>query len=251
MYSRQDTNDRLAVQFRNYFLSSLSDDDLAVLIPHFSERILGPGDVLFEAGAPVLEVIFPSHAVLSVLIVMRDGQGVECATIGRESAAGLLAALTSGVSTNQVFCQIPGSAMALPAALLKEQALRSPGLLDLTLKHVQLTIAQEEQSVACNARHPAPQRLARWLLLSQDRTGARIVPLTQEYLAVMLGVQRAAVGVAASRLRDEGLIRYSRGQVQILDREGLEHRACECYGAVKATAERVFGGSGAEGREIA
>jgi len=102
-------------------------------------------------------------------------------------------------------------------------------------------IAQEEQSVACNALHGSEPRLARWILQSQDRLNMRVLPLTQDYLAIMLGVQRTTVSAAASQLRDEGLIRYSRGQLEILDRPALEARSCECYAAVKRIHSRLIG----------
>ncbi len=233
------------MKFRNHLLAALTDSDRAALVPFLSEVALDAGETLYEPENRVEVVYFPSHATLSVVSVMRNGDSVECGTVGRESAVGLLAALTGEAAGNRAVCQIAGSAMSLPAAVLRERAMASADLLNLLLRHLQLTIAQEEQSVACNATHPVPARLARWLLLSQDRSATKLLPLTQEYLAAVLGVQRATVSAAAGLLRDEGLIHYSRGQIQILDRPGLERRSCECYAAVRKTLQRLLGATAA------
>jgi CRP-like cAMP-binding protein len=217
------------VIFRNYFLSALPKVDFAAVIPLISEQSLTAGEMISEPGQPVPHVYFPSTAVLSVMTVMANGDRVESSTIGRESATGLLNALSSQPASSMIVAQIAGSAMKMPARALRELAQSSPRLMALTARHIQANVAQVEQSVACNAVHHVDARLARWLLQTGDRVGAAIVPLTQEYLAVMLGVQRTTVSGSAAALRDAGLIRYSRGRVEVLDRPGLERKACECY----------------------
>lgn len=238
-YERQE-NCRGSVIFINRVLSALPKADLGALIPDMVEATWGPGEVLYESGGPVTEAHFPSSAGLSVVKVMDDGTCVECATVGSESAVGLLPALSGGVSSNRTFVQLAGSGISIPAAALRARARQSPALVDLLLRFAQVTLAQEEQSVACNALHETEPRLARWILQSQDRLNARVLPLTQDYLAIMLGVQRTTVGAAASRLKAEGLIRYSRGQLEVLDRPGLERRSCECYGAVRDLQARLL-----------
>ena len=208
-----------------------------------AEVTWGPGEMLYDAGGPVSEAHFPSSAGLSLVSVMGDGTCVECATVGFESAVGLLPALSGGCSSNRTFVQLAGSGISIPAEALRRRAAESPALVDLLLRFAQVVIAQEEQSVACNALHASEPRLARWILQNQDRLNMKVLPLTQDYLAIMLGVQRTTVSAAASQLRDEGLIRYSRGQLEILDRPRLEGRSCECYDAVKRVHARLLGPS--------
>jgi DNA-binding MarR family transcriptional regulator len=205
-----------------------------------AEVTWGPGELLYEVGGPVLEAHFPSSAGLSIVSVMGDGTSVECATVGFEGAVGLLPALSGSVSSNRTFVQLTGSGISIPAASLRKRAAESPDFVDLLLRFAQMVIAQEEQSVACNALHGPEARLARWILQTQDRLNTRPMPLTQEYLAIMLGVQRTTVSASASQLREEGLIRYSRGQLEILDRPRLERRSCECYEAVKQLHSRLL-----------
>ena len=167
-----------------------------------------------------------------VVAVMADGAEVECATVGYEGAVGLLPALSRSLSTTRTYVQLAGAGISISADALRARAAESPGLLELLLRSAQTLIAQEEQSVACNALHGIESRLARWLLICHDRLSIPVLPITQEYLAIMLGVQRTTVNGAAGTLRSEGLIRYSRGQLEILDREALERRSCECYRTV-------------------
>lgn len=230
--------------FRSRILSLIDKADLIALLPDMTEVSWSPGQVLYEMGGPVAQAHFPSTAGLSVVTVMSDGTEVECATVGYESAVGLLAALSGQISTNRTFVQLAGSGISVDAAALRRQAARSPALLDLLLRAVQTLIAQEEQSVACNALHDTAPRLARWLLICQDRLDTTQMTITQEYLAVMLGVQRTTVNAAAGVLRSEGLIRYSRGQVEILDRPALQRRACECYRAVNLMYDRLLAAPG-------
>lgn len=220
------------MKFRNLLLSALSSTDLNRLFPLMQEVALRQGEIVHDAGEAVPGVYFPSSAVLSVVTVMRDGASVETATIGHEGAAGLLAGLTGMGSRNRVFAQIAGGAVRLPANGLREAAMESPALMDLILRAAQASVAEAEQSVGCNALHDATARLARWLLLTQDRTGGGDFPLTQDYMAVMVGVQRTTISAVASDLKARGLIHYTRGNVKVIDRAGLQAAACECYAAV-------------------
>jgi CRP-like cAMP-binding protein len=219
--------------FRNYLLSALPESDKAALTPNCMEVSLGGGEIVFEPDRPVEFVLFPSTTVLSEVRVMADGRQVETATIGVESLSGLLSALTGEPARNRTFAQIAGGAIRLPAARLRAQAAASAPLMHLLLRHLHANSAQAEQSVACNALHHVAARLARWLLMTSDRTGRPTVALTQDYLAVMVGAQRTTVSGGAAALKARGLIRYSRGQIDIIDRAGLEHAACECYAAVR------------------
>ena len=220
----------------NDVLSGLSMSQMARVSPFLSEIQLAAGQSVHEPGQRVDAVYFPSDAVLSVVTVMLDGRSVEAATIGNESVAGVVSALAGVPAHARTFAQIAGGALKMPAWALAEQVSADATLLKSFLGHVHKDIAQAEQSVACNAIHSATERLARWLLLSQDRVGSSRIALTQEYLSIMLGVQRTTVTSVAQYLRSKGLIIYTRGRIDILDREGLEHAACECY-AVNKRAE--------------
>lgn len=226
--------------FRNRILSIIEKADLVALLPHMTEVAWGASLGIYEVGAPVTAVHFPSSAGLSIVAVMADGAEVECATVGYEGAVGILPALSGADSSNRTYVQLAGSGISISAAALRERAGQSPALMELLLRSAQTLVAQEEQSVACNALHDIEARLARWLLICHDRLDTPVMPVTQEYLAIMLGVQRTTVSGAAGVLRREGLIRYSRGQLEIADREGLEARSCECYGAVLRMYDRLL-----------
>ena len=207
------------------------------------------GEVLYEPERAVEWVYFPITCVLSVVNVMRDGRTVESATVGRESVVGVLNALGSRDAVNRTLVQIAGEAIRLPAGRLNEVALTRPGLMNLLLRHTQANLAQAHQSVACNALHPVNARLCRWLLLSEDRTGSPIVPLTQDYLATMLGVQRTTVTQAMRVLKAGNLISYSRGKIRIADRQGIEDLACECYEVGQAQLDRLVFEDLSKGRD--
>jgi CRP-like cAMP-binding protein len=218
------------VEFRNFLLSAISKTDLDAIGPFLSEISLTKGQVLFEAGADIENVYFPSSAVLSVVAVMRDGRIAESNTIGREGCAGLLNAVGCTPATQRTFAQVPGAAFRLSAAILRQRLEESPKLVRLVFRHASAEAAQIQQFVACNVLHAAEQRLARWLLMTADRTGSDSFSLTQDYMAVMTGVQRTTVSAMASDFKSRGLIAYSRGNVMILDKPGLTAVACECAG---------------------
>jgi CRP-like cAMP-binding protein len=217
----------------------MSSHDLEALSPFLTETALASGELLHEPDHAVESVYFPSSAVLSMVTMMLDGRSVESATIGFESVAGLPSALSGSKSSSRVFAQVAGAAIRVPAARLREQAFNSRPLMQLLLRHVEATISQAQQSAACNALHETGPRLARWLLMTQDRVSGQILPLTQEYLAIMLGVQRTTVTLVASAFKRAGLIDYRRGSITILDREGLERESCECYALIKARFDNL------------
>jgi CRP-like cAMP-binding protein len=225
------------MQFRNFLLTALRADDAAALTPHLREIGLSRGQVLFEPGASVQQIFFPSSACISVTAVMEDGRLIETNTVGRESAAGLLDAITGEPAATRGFAQIAGGAMALPAAVYRARIKESPSLLRLTLLHLRASARQAETGVACNIVHSAESRLARWLLMTQDRTGGPNFDLTQEYLAVMTGVQRTTISQMAAALKQKGVIDYTRGHVTVRDRAALEAHACECYAQMEAQFE--------------
>ena len=225
----------------NHFLDSLNVETFNLLKPYLIEEPLGRNRAICSAGSEIDCVWFPVTAILSVVTVMLNGQDVEACTIGHESAYGLLNALGSSISMDRVIAQVPGEAIRMPSARLKAAASLSMRVTELVVRHAQANAAQTQQSVACNAIHGVEARLCRWLLMTQDRTRGDRLPLTQEFLGFMLGVQRTTVTTAARALQTAGMIRYVRGQIEILDRDGLKAAACECYGAVLEKHAQLLG----------
>ena len=196
--------------------------------------------MLADQGRSVSHAILPLGAVISVVTLMRDGRSVESRTVGREGGFGLLHALGSRLSYEQVTCQIAGPAYRISLDALAEAAGKSRDLTRAIVVHAQATLVQSAQQCACNALHGVDGRLCRWLLLTQDRLGDEVLPLTQEHLSIMLGVQRTTVTAAALGLQAHGLIAYSRGKIRVLDRAGLMRGACECYGATESAVQDIL-----------
>jgi CRP-like cAMP-binding protein len=227
---------------RNRLLATLEPDDLYHLAPHLKRVHLERGTVLLEPHAELQYVWWPEDCVISLVIPTREGGSAEAATIGREGMVGFIAAL--GVSPRALardVVQVPGRALCLPLATLREAFAASPRIRQVCLCYVAALIAHVLQSVACNALHTVEARLVRWLLLFQDRIdGIGTLPITQELLAEILGVQRTTVTTAARALQQAGLIAYKWGSVTVLDRAGLERVSCECYGVIREHHERVL-----------
>jgi CRP-like cAMP-binding protein len=187
----------------------------------------------FEPERPIQHVYFPLTAVFSMVATAAGDVSVEVATVGREGMLGLPVFLGASSSPHAAFCQVPGRAVQLGADGLRESLNRGGALHAALGKVTQATMVQIAQNVACNAAHSMEQRASRWLLSTQDRVGADVFPMTQDFLAQMLAVRRQTVSETASRLQDRGLISYSRGTMTIVDRPGLESAACECYQVVR------------------
>jgi CRP-like cAMP-binding protein len=226
---------------RNHFLAGLSSADFELLQPDLEHLELVRDDLLADPHAPLDWVYFPMSSIVSVIVVMKDGREIESRTIGRESGYGLLNALGSKISFERLKVQVSGEACRLPIRALSDAVTRSETLLRAVACHGQATILQSAQSTACNALHEVEARLCRWLLMTQDRLDSPRLPLTQEHLSIMLGVQRTTVTGAAQELQEVGLISYSRGKIAVVDRPGLERRACECYFAIQEGVTTMTG----------
>lgn len=228
------------MRFENHFLEALSGLDLEELRPHLAVVTLERNQLLDEALQRVDFVYLPIDSILSVLTVMKDGSQVESRTIGREGGYGLLQAIGAPITYERTICQVGGQAWRVPLEEMRRAARQSNGVREAIVRHAQASLIQAAQSTACNTLHRADQRLCRWLLLTQDRLDSDIVPLTQEHLAIMLGVQRTTVTAMASQLQDKGVISYSRGKIRVLDREAMKRCACECYEAIQQGVSMIL-----------
>lgn len=225
---------------KNRLLASLTPADFARLSPQLTLIEMEKGRIICDPGDPIETVYFPHDCVISLMTLMENGAAIESATIGREGAFGLMAAIAPRQSMSRAIVQVPGRASRMSATALAEAVRHAPGLAGLIDRHNDALFGHAIQSVACNALHAVEARFCRWLLSCRDRIDGDTVSLTQEFLADMLGVQRTTVTAVAGALQTKGLIRYRRGVVDILDRPGLEATACECYDAVRRTYERLL-----------
>jgi CRP-like cAMP-binding protein len=188
------------------------------------------GEVLYEPEDPVDWVYFPEQGLISLLSVMLSGTAVETAVVGSEGGVGFLEAVGAGVTFSRALVQVDLLVMRVPAKAYVAAFDASPSLRRTVSSHIELALAEARQTLACQTHHSHEQRLAWWLLECQDRTGGESrLPLKQDFLASMLGVQRSTVSQVASALKNDGLLDYNRGLIEILDRPGLEKRSCECY----------------------
>jgi CRP-like cAMP-binding protein len=222
-------------------LESTAPDDAEWLSSRLTSVDMRLGHVLAPAGGEFDAVYFPVTAVISVIGRMCDGGAAEIGTVGSEGAVGISVILDAPPAPHETVAQIPGIALAIRAAELQQGMRDRPALRHLLLRYVHEYLMQVAQTAACNRLHGIEQRCARWLLMTHDRVGeADEFPLTQAYLAIMLGVRRAGVTVAAGALQTAGLITYHRGGIRVIDRVGLEGAACECYRLVRRRFDRLI-----------
>lgn len=227
----------------NRLLAALRPADQELLEPHLTPVTLERGAVLFEPGDDVERCHFPaSGTTASLVVALPDGQLAETATVGREGAIGGIVSLGHKPAFARGVVVVGGAALRIETERLEELKERSGGLRDALSRYADCLIAQILQSVACNALHALEPRLCRWLLTAQDRAGGATVPLTQEVLAELLGVQRTTVSAAARALQERGVIRTGRGRIEVLDRRALRAAACPCHAAVRAHFEAVLPG---------
>lgn len=224
---------------QNRLLAALPAEDFGLLASHLAPVDLERGRLLYEPGDRVDTIYFPHDGVISLMTLMENGAAIENAIIGREGAVGLAAAVEPRQSLSRAIVQTPCRCSRISAHHLHEAWRRSPAIRQMADHHGEALLGQAIQLVACNALHSVEARFCRWLLSCHDRISTDTVALTQEFLADMLGVQRTTVTSVARALQDKGFIRYRRGVVDIVDRAGLEAGACECYGVVRSTYERL------------
>jgi CRP-like cAMP-binding protein len=224
----------------NRLLASLPPADFELLRPHLKPIELVHEAILFETGDTIDRVYFPHSGIISLVVDLRSGQTIEAAMVGRDSMLGGSSALDGQISLNKAIVQLAGAGETLDVVRFRQIAAKSLDFRTALMRHEQVLFAQSQQSTACNASHTIEARLSRWLLWSRYLTGSDTLPLTQEFLAQMLGVQRSSVSLVANTLQRAGLISYSRGRIEILNLSGLKDASCECYGTVKAHYDRLL-----------
>lgn len=233
------TYDQLAED--NLFLRLLPKSSYVRIRPYLEVVPLARKHVIWDADDQIDAVFFPRRCVLSLLVTLKKRAPVEAATVGNEGMVGTGTILGADQSPVMVITQVPGTALRMGATIFRDLVEDDASLRLLTLRYSHALLEQTAQSVACNRRHSTLQRCARWLLMTHDRAHGDTFPLTHQFLALMLGVRRASVTVAAGQLQRAGLIQYNYGSVTIEDRLGLESAACECYETVERRFRRLFG----------
>jgi CRP-like cAMP-binding protein len=232
-----------STQGKNRLLSALPGDVYQRLLPHLKSVSLPHGEVLYEAGGPVEYVYFPLNSLISLVTLMENGSTVEVGLVGNDGMSGISALMGEETSPERAIVQIADGGVRARLSVIKEEFRRGGALQDLLLRYMRAHLKQVAQTAACNATHTVEERLARWLLMCRERVDSEDLGLTQEFISEMIGTRRATVSTAASALQTEGLIQYHRGQIRIIDQQGLEEFACECYGTVKAESDRLLGQS--------
>ncbi len=224
----------------NWLLAALPESSYRRLIAQSETIGLAYREVLFEAGATIDYAHFPQAGCLSMLTVMDDGNAVEVGTIGHEGMSGVsFVNLVESVPTKCIV-QVDGSATRIPRVAFIAELQSSSELMGVMRRYAQVWTDQIGRYGSCNAVHSVEERCARWLVMTHDRVESDVLPLTQDFLAIMLGVRRTSVTLAASALQQAGLIDYTRGKITVLNRQGLEDAACECYPAMQAAYERLL-----------
>lgn len=218
----------------NRVLDALPQEDFARLAPHLQSIDPERGQILHESDVPIEHVYFPTSGIISLVTQMNSGASVEIGLVGSEGMAGLSVVLGAERSRHQAMEQIPGNRLRLPTEVVRAEFKRGGALQGLLLGYTQVLLTQLGMVASCNRLHHMEERLARWLLMSADRSGSDELPLTHEFISMMLGVRRAGVTEVALALQNDRLIDYTRGHITIIDREGLEDLACECYRLIKS-----------------
>lgn len=224
----------------NLLLGRLAPAERERLVARMKPVSLDFKQVLYRQQRPIEFAYFPRRGAVSAITVMSDGSAIEVATIGNEGMTGFGLVMDAEESIHEVIVQIAGDALRMEASVFKEEAAQDGPFRRLLLRYNTAYQTQISQSVACNGLHPIQQRCCRWLLTTLDRMEDNVVPLTHEFLGILLGVRRASVSEVLRPLHEQGLVNNSRGAITIVDRAGLEKLACECYRYVKDESERLL-----------
>jgi len=224
---------------RNKLLSALPRLEWSRLRPNLELIDLSSGEILCESDSRLTHAYFPTTATISLMYIMCDGSSSEIAAVGSEGLVGITLFMGNAATMNRVVVQNRGRAYRLRAEILKAEFTQGGAMQHLLLRYTQARLTLIGQTAACNRRHAIEQQLCRWLLLSLDRLGSDELTMTHEMLASTLGVRREGITEAALKLQAAGLIKYSRGRITVVDREGLEASCCECYGVVRRALDHL------------
>ena len=225
---------------KNQLLAAFPDAQLRSVLLHLEPIELQLGQVLYESGTEQTSVYFPTTAIVSLLYVMENGASTEIAVVGNEGLVGVSLLMGGGSTPSRAVVQSAGAALRLDAEKIRDEFEHCAPVQHLLLRYTQALLTQVAQTAVCNRHHTLSQQLCRWLLVSLDRLDGLELAMTQELIANMLGVRREGVTEGAIKLQQAGLIRYSRGHISVLNRHGLQMRACECYGVVKKEYDRLL-----------
>ncbi|MDP3668689.1 MAG: Crp/Fnr family transcriptional regulator [Telluria sp.] len=225
---------------QNHLLAALLDAEFDRLAPHLELIAMPLGDVLYESGGKLSHVYFPTTSIVSLHYLLENGGSSEIAGVGNEGVLGISLFMGGDTTPSRAVVQTGGFGYRLPSRILMEEFNQAGPVLRLLLRYTQALITQMSQTAVCNRHHTVEQQLCRWLLLTLDRLPSNELTMTQELIANMLGVRREGVTEAAGRLQGYGYISYRRGHITVLDRVGLEHDVCECYGVVKKEFTRLL-----------
>jgi CRP-like cAMP-binding protein len=227
----------------NRLLDSLPIAEAALLKPQLKTVKMVQGTLLQEPGDQINYVYFPMSGMISLLAVMKHGNSVEVATVGREGAVGAMSGFGPRHAFTRAIVQVAGDAARISTPHFQDAMKKSTGLRETVVRYNEGLLAQVQQTAACNALHDLEQRLCRWLLQTIDRSPADMITLTHEFLSQMLAVRRTTVTLVARSLQDAGAIEYRRGKIRIVDRRKLEKRACECYKVVSQQIDKHLPGA--------
>jgi CRP-like cAMP-binding protein len=224
----------------NHLLAGLPEAEFDRWLPGLERVEMPLGEVLYESGVALSHVYFPCTAIVSLLYVMENGSSAEIAVVGNDGIVGISLFMGGESTPSRAVVQSAGHGFRLGAEAIKDEFNRAGPAMHLLLRYTQALITQMAQTAVCNRHHTLDQQLCRWLLLSLDRIAGEELRMTQELIANMLGVRREGVTEAAVKLQSAGLIRYARGHIRVLDRQGLEARSCECYAVVRKEYDRLL-----------
>lgn len=225
----------------NQLLATLPKAEYERIFPHLEPVTFLLGAPVYESGRQLKHIYFPTTCIISLLYMMENGTSAEIGVVGNEGVVGIALFMGGDTAPNRAIVQSAGTALKMKAQALRDEFIRAGEFQRSLLRYTQALITQISQTAVCNRLHPIEQQLCRWLLLSHDRLQSDELKMTQELIANMLGVRREGVTYAAGHLQAEGLIKYARGQITILNRKGLEATVCECYQVVKDEYDRLLG----------
>jgi CRP-like cAMP-binding protein len=225
---------------QNHLLAALLDAEFDRISPHLEPQMMRLGDVLYESGAKLNYVYFPTSAIVSLHYVLENGSSSEIAGVGNEGILGISLFMGGNSTPSRAVVQTSGHGYRLKSHILMEEFNRAGPVMRLLLRYTQALLTQMSQTAVCNRHHTVEQQLCRWLLLTLDRLDGSELTMTQELIANMLGVRREGVTVAAGTLQKYGYISCRRGHISVLDRAGLESTTCECYDVVKKEFARLM-----------